>query len=388
MGAESILYRTKTKAEVPKITPSTLSLIPQLMRMIIYRFIQLYAPKAGMHRLGAIGKDKIFAVFNGPGCSSDLQRKDHLELAIAKFGYRAPHSVVVNSDDDLRKALHRIALLDESSPLRFCKPVDASQGRGAQLVSSPEAAIAFLQRGLRQYPRYLVQEVCASDQEWRYIVHREAGSILTGRTYSWRIAYKKICPEAVGDGHSTVKDLVERHPDMPRSSRERYFASHQDDDIMRVPAADQHIKLAETANARLGTYIELPEPHEMQYVDTFMSNFIGDLEEPMFEPYGYGTLCFDLGIMRPDILSRPYNHRIAAESIVFYEQQVPFGANFIYVGTPAPDASLAYLTCPGLRKLNGGVRFQIGLYRSMLASGLALRKLRLGHGTLPSMANR
>ena len=355
----------------------------QVARMFIHNSVERCGRLTGTEALRAAGKDRVFTVFNGPVNAAALQRKDRFWSTISDLGYLAPRSITINRGDDLDAAADPVTRLDDTSQRRFCKPVDGQRGLGARLVESPREAIAYLGSALRQHPRFLVQSAHVAAQEWRYIAHRDAAGILAGEPHRWRITYEKVRPFVTGDGRSSVQSLVNRHPGMPERSRHLYFASHAEDDFQAIPAAGQEVALAETANARLGIYLRYPDSQEARYLDAFMTRFLGDLERHMFQPYGYGTLCFDIGIMEPGLLYRPYNHAEASRAIVFYEHQLIFAMNVFLKDRPVSGSLPPWATSPDYWK-HDLMPFRLAFYRSMMASGIVLRDLASHRRTLPA----
>jgi hypothetical protein len=257
--------------------------------LFLHNGVERFGSAISSEFVRAGGKDRVFTVFNGPVNASGLQRKDRFGSTISDLGYLAPRSVTVNRGDDLDAALPSIIRLDSTSELRFCKPVGGERGIGAKLVGSPQEVITYLRSAPLRYRRFVVQCAHVAVQEWRYIAHRDAAGILAGEPHQWRITYEKVRPFVTGDGSSSVRSLVERHPEMPERSRQKYFASHAEDDPERILGPGQELVLAETANARLGIYLRFPDSREACYLDTFMTRFLADLEQRMFQPYGYGT---------------------------------------------------------------------------------------------------
>jgi hypothetical protein len=148
-----------------------------------------------------------------------------------------------------------------------------------------------------------------------------------------------------------------------------------------IPEVGQEVTIAETANVRLGTYLRYPDSQEARYLDIFMNRFLGDLEQRMFQPYGYGTLCFDIGIMEPGLLHRPYDHAEASRAIVFYEHQLTFGMNVFLKDRPVSGSIPPWATSPDYWKRDL-LPFRRDFYRSMLASGIMLRDLASRRRTL------
>jgi hypothetical protein len=356
---------------------------PQAARLLTHFSLERYGRLTGTEALRVASKDRVFTVFNGPVNGAALQRKDLFWSTISGLGYLAPRTTIVERGDDLDAALEAVTRLDDASQRRFCKPVDGQRGLGAMLVESPPEAIAFVGRALgRHHPRYLVQKAHVAVQEWRYIAHRDVVGILAGEPHRWGIRYEKVRPVVTGDGRSSVQSLVNGHPGMPERSRRLYFKSHAEEKFKAVPEAGQEVTIAETANVRLGTYVRYPDSRESQYLDTFMTRFLADLERHLFQPYGYGTLCFDLGIMDPDLLHRPYKHAEASRAIVFYEHQLTFGMNVFLKDRPVSGNLPPWGKAPDYWKRDI-LPFRRDFYRSMLASGIVLGDLASGRRTLP-----
>jgi hypothetical protein len=260
---------------------------------------------------------QIFTMANGPA-GVDLASKDTIGALVRGAGYLAPHSVLIQRGDDPRLVAIAIDELDSDQPSRLCKPLASSKGLGIKIVNTPKEAREFVAGQIRPY---LVEELLMPEMDVRYILHRDASQVNAGAPPGWRIAYAKVRPTIIGDGQSSVSELIERETDMPLVAKRKY-ARHHRSELQYIPPQDEVNELIHTGNVSQGAYGRIPPVQELNHLDTFMMRFLHDLEENVNAPFG--TLCFDIGIRDKALLQQTYDHDVMKANIVFYEHQLPF----------------------------------------------------------------
>lgn len=265
--------------------------------------------KVGLHK-----------TYNGSLGAEILQDKRSFAGLVQKLGYQAPSSILVSKDTRVDTLLLSIASLDANDKRRFCKPLGGSQGRGVNVATSPEKALDFVQR---QDVPYLIQNFLPPQEDWRYILHRDRQQLEKGEDQQWRIAYKKVRPSVVGDGESTLRQLILQAKEVPQYAKRKYLRKHRGDAIINeIPEAQKTIELTDSGNISQGAYGQLPNHIELEHMDRFMLVFQREVEREIGGKFG--VLCVDIGIKDRRVFDQPYNFEEMRKTIIFYEFQVPF----------------------------------------------------------------
>ncbi len=267
------------------------------------------------HAAQADKQEMTFRVINGEVGAGILPRKDQFAGFVRDLGYLAPNSIVIETGTD-PEDINR--LIDKSLPGEksyFVKPVNGIGGRDTKLITDKTELINDLAHSTEDN---LVQSDETPQEDWRYILHRDASD----SEKIWRIAYKKIRPTVVGDGKSTVEQLVQSADNIP-DDRKQKIIGKIGVKAKVVPPAALELPVATSGNITNGAYGKLPEPNELDRMDKFMARFVSDLEQQLGTKLD--TQCFDLGIKDKSIFEGDYDFEKMRRSVVFYEFQIPFG---------------------------------------------------------------
>lgn len=310
-----------------------------------------------------------FSVANGSVGSEIFPDKFAFNNLVRSLGYEAPLSVLVDPSNPEANYVERIESLDEDRSERFCKPLNSTQGRGAAMFGSAHEAYAFAHQ---QNEAYLVQTYEKPANDWRYILHYDQDQLRDGQNSAWHILFKVVQPTVMGDGHSTINQLVKQIEDMPDVAKQKYRKYHQDQ-LMVVPEANQVVKLVETGNRERGAYGLEHSQLEQDNLDQFMLTFLKDVESYLGTTLA--TTCFDLGLRDPQVLKRPYDFLAIQKNVVFYEHQMPFGMKPYLLSLPQSlnKDGLEELLPARIRRQYLEGRIYTAIIRSVIRSGVVLR---------------
>lgn len=142
-------------------------------------------------RAASIARDKAF-------CAEVLRQARVPVLAGEKF-FVTPRWAEMRAPG--READDALAYVRRAKLPVFCKPLSASNGLYAEVVESVDAFADYMQRVSREHFAILIQP-CMRGIEYRVFV-------LEGRAL---FSYRKHLPHIVGDGRSSVRDLVAALP--------------------------------------------------------------------------------------------------------------------------------------------------------------------------------
>lgn len=256
-----------------------------------------------------------FQFVNGDNGAEFLAHKYLFGDLVNKLGYRAPRSVYIQAGTNAEQVQDET--LNELSDQKsyFIKPVNGVLGKGTCHFNDLHELARVVSTS---HEDYLVQSDETPQEDWRYILHRDADS----SDRIWRIAYKKIRPIVIGDGISTIEELVRKTSEIPEDRKSKIIRKISDR-TSNVPAEGQITPVAESGNISNGAYGQLPEPEELRRMDSFMQRFVADLEGRLGTKLN--TMCFDLGILDTSIFKDEYDFEKMRETVVFYEFQMPFG---------------------------------------------------------------
>lgn len=267
------------------------------------------------HAPTADRQSMTFRFLNGDVGADILPKKQPFGELIDELGYHAPRTIYIESGSsvDQVKELAAADLSGEDS--FFIKPVNGVLGRGTGRFDDLDTLASVVASSPEDY---LVQSDETPVEDWRYILHRDTDS----NDRVWRIAYKKVRPSVVGDGVSTVSELVNHSTDIPSDKKVRIIQKIGDRSAAVAPKG-QEVAVAESGNISNGAYGQLPEQEELQRMDDFMKRFVADLEGKL--GVKLNTMCFDLGVKDKSIFEDNYDFEKMRQSVVFYEFQIPFG---------------------------------------------------------------
>lgn len=126
----------------------------------------------------------------------------------------------------------------------FCKPLAASNGVFAEVITDADAFGAYMRRAAREHFAILIQPFVRG-HEYRIFV-------LDGKTL---FSYRKLPPQVVGDGRTSLRELAARSgrldgapPHSPRARDQAKVLFAADD----IPAANQILTLEGAANRAAG----------------------------------------------------------------------------------------------------------------------------------------
>lgn len=263
----------------------------------------------------ALRQSLTFRFLNGDTGAEVLPQKRFFGDLVNELGYRAPRSVYVANGSSVENIEEVVTKQLDDQKSYFIKPVNGVQGRGTGSFHDIHELAAAVSSSSEDY---LVQSDETPQEDWRYILHRDANNT----DNVWRIAYRKVRPQVIGDGTSSIGNLVESATDIPEDRKEKII--HKiGERAHRVPQDGQITSVAESGNISNGAYGQLPDQDELHRIDGFMQRFVSDLENHLGSKLN--TMCFDLGVKDKSIFEGEYDFEKMKEEVVFYEFQIPFG---------------------------------------------------------------
>ncbi|MBA54092.1 MAG: hypothetical protein CMK89_06505 [Pseudomonadales bacterium] len=244
--------------------------------------------------------------FNGENVGLIHKKFEFIEV-VRKLGFRGPEQVAFEPGhpEQLESALN---LLRKYGAV-LCKPKDGQQGKG---IFSCEREEELSERLAQVDQGYIVQERVPPLKDYRYVYHEDPD-------VTYRVCYAKIRPVVVGDGRSSLSNLIAQSSDIPAVSKEKLGKFLLDSQLESIPESGEKVDLIDTGNISKGAYSEVVTGDELAALDKLMLALIKDIRDQ----YGLDitTYCFDIGALtdqlKPDTISK--------QDIVFYEYQVPFG---------------------------------------------------------------
>lgn len=258
-------------------------------------------------------------LFNGRSAEPLANKYHFLEVA-AKLGYHTPKQIMIKANEPIAE---KLAAFEKSFPQQlqefYFKPLDGFGGNGIFIFKSRAEAKGHLPKINADY---VIEESLKINTEFRYIRYVDAeGNI-------WRMAYEKARPIVVGNGHSTIRQLLLGKNRIPEKSRE-IVIKRKTIDLSEVPAKNERVQLADMGFVQYGAFEKLPEKEETEALDLFMSKFISDLEKHTGNQIP--LLCFDMAVLAP--LHKDLNFKESLPLFVPLECQMPFDptAYFKYI---------------------------------------------------------
>lgn len=247
-----------------------------------------------------------------------------LQLA-RELGFKAPLSVVIPGGVLTPDLIEAVLALDVAL-LRLCKPLRGQGGHGLCLAKTPEVALDLVARAGCDY---IVQQFLPPiGGDLRYVLHRTEDDLRAGRPPSVRLAVERLGPVVVGDGVSTITQLIAtlrpRWPVLlgdvhstaleiidnlrPRSltDRRKLMMGVGED---RVLGRGKRLRLIASGNVNFPKHGRLPNAELLSRLDPQMLALLAGIEERTGRPFA--TFCVDMGLT-------------ADSEPVFYEFQVPF----------------------------------------------------------------
>jgi membrane protein DedA with SNARE-associated domain len=210
---------------------------------------------------GVVGESK-FEILRHLPVESTL-RSLHLSNEPSSDGSAAP------SEDRIAVLARAIAAGEFTFPL-ILKPDASQRGAGVRLVRTLDEAVDYLRAN--EYP-IIAQAYHSGPFEAGIFYYRMPGE-LRGHVFS---ITDKVFPEVVGDGSSSLEQLVWRHP-RHRMQAARFLARFADA-RNRVPAAGECVRLAMAGNHCQGTMFldgtHLLTPELERRIDEIARSFPG-----------------------------------------------------------------------------------------------------------------
>lgn len=147
-----------------------------------------------------------------------------------------PASCLIHSNEDIRLILEKARTQQILFPF-IIKPDKGERGKGVKLISNRNE----LEKYLLDQPRedYLIQEFIEKSQEYGVFFVKNP---VTGE-FSIPSLTKKISLQVIGDGVSTISELIQNHP---RASRYQSLIHLQDPDF--IPSRNEIFKLSPMGN--------------------------------------------------------------------------------------------------------------------------------------------
>ncbi len=275
-------------------------------------------PNAFRVRNGTFGEGQAFAFqFINGDVGVELASKQSFGYTVRQLGYLAPSSILIQAGTDAHEIVEAIDLELPDEPSFFVKPVFGVGGRDTRLFTDRAALAELLSTSEEDF---LVQSDETPEQDWRYVAHKDSED----PNKVWRVAYKKVRPIVIGNGYSTLGDLILESTSIPADRKAKIIKSIGSK-ASSIGLSNQEIVVAESGNISNGAYGKLPDETELTRMDAFMSRFINDLEEHIGTRLN--TLCFDVGVKDSTVFDGDYDFDKMRKSIVFYEFQIPFGVS-------------------------------------------------------------
>lgn len=287
-------------------------------RRFIFDVLQKYAAAtvAGIFspesRFGDPDADeRVMRFLNGVG-SERLARKFDFVNTVREIGYSAPRQLFIARATD-EGTLH--ALMNSAGFVgneAYWKPTSGRWGAGIRVLPIGDVP----SRRLLDKDDYILQEKIAAKEDFRYWrINPQDQDV------SWRHCYRSFRTDVIGDGKSTIFELLGRQQNVPAMAK-ALVAGRNIASLMQVPRDGETVELVKVAHNIRGAYFERPDERRIEYLDRFMAHFTKDLENNI--GHALPILCFDIGIVDPRVFSVPFDLEKMKQSVVFFECQMPF----------------------------------------------------------------
>jgi hypothetical protein len=253
----------------------------------------------------------FFGALNGTVDGAGLGHKDHFLKIMNELEFRTPQSLILPYGHyDRNQLLEQICALDPTE-MEGRRVVKAMLGEAGQQVTIVEDEVEAVDLIMEFSPHLsLIVQAYEAGRDWRYILHRDAAAVENGDPPNVRIAYEKVRPSVIGDGISTIGQLLEAS-DMPDRSKFNIRARGHFN-LDHVVWEGMELELALTGNVYQGAYVRLPSPEELAMLDTHGIDLWNRLEQRFGR---LSVVCFDLG-------------QLASGDITHYEMQLPFALDY------------------------------------------------------------
>lgn len=287
------------------------------MRRIAWMYIKSY-------RLGIIGHpdyippQPLFMAFINGSDTEVLAHKDQFMTYVRKAGFPTPRQVTITPQmKPTQKKAMLLSLGFNPNQLVFCKRVNGFRGYGIYVMPFKDVLGYLI--GI-QHP-HVVQEAIPNSTEVRFIAVQDEVWRKT-----WRVCYKRHCPEVCGDGKSSLWSLIWELP-IPLRTKIILLRKHKKL-WRRVLPQGKKLILTHVANTRCGGYETLfDDASQVSRLDEVMTQFIRRLEDNI--GHSLPLLCFDVVIRDwQKFLNGTIEEAIAQTFII--ECQIPFVASIFF----------------------------------------------------------
>lgn len=252
--------------------------------------------------------EMVMRYFNGEG-SESLARKNEFVDMVRAIGYTAPKQARVQ-----RGALPR-ELRDATAGMQgkelYWKPNTGMRGVGMRVLPAGEMPPGRL----LERDDYIIQEKMPVKEDYRY------WRVIQDENIVWRHCYRSFRTDVVGDGTSTVLQLLRKLKQTPFLAK-LITACRNVRLLHAVPKQNEAVELVKVAHDVRGAHFARPDETRVEYLDRFMELFTKDIEHKI--GHALPVLCFDIGILDPEIFSRPFDMDQMRKNVVFFECQMPF----------------------------------------------------------------
>ena len=251
--------------------------------------------------------DLAQAVYNGTYNGNMHIKYDFGEL-IRELNFRSPEQVLFDHTKSLDVQWQQLAQFFDAQGEVLCKPLYGEQGKGIVVIANRSELRDFLSSSSEEY---LVQEFVPPVKDVRYIYHKAYG-------VTYRVCYEKRRTIVIGDGKSTVLDLIKSHSELPKHLKQKMLKKnkHRSSEVLKNGVEEC---LALTGNISNGAYSVLVKNKELEAIDHVMLTLIDRMKAE--KGISLSTYCFDIGTLVEFDENTPYR----IEDFVFYEFQIPFG---------------------------------------------------------------
>ncbi|MET0779772.1 MAG: hypothetical protein ABWY71_02975 [Candidatus Saccharimonadales bacterium] len=254
---------------------------------------------------------------NGPEAEPLADKYKFIAL-VARLGYTTPRQKLIRPSRPTD--LDKLSEIFGPDDMTICKPYCASNGRGIFEMPANDLP-QFLTTVDRSY---IVQKKIPIKEEIRYIRHIDKrGNVIQ------RVQYGKEIPKIYAGGIETIEQLIAAS-DIPAVSK-KIMRKRNAGRLGQVLPVNSAMHVPPTSNFPPKATVEWAPEHKLRVdnIDCFMRTFLADLQTAIGQPLPH--LCFDLGIIDPDILNQPYNFEAIKRTIVPFEIQLPYTL-FRYIG--------------------------------------------------------
>lgn len=244
------------------------------------------------------------SLFNG-GCEVNIHYKYEFVEILRKLSFTVPEQVKFDSKN--KSSIEEVVEFFRNHKKVLCKPEYGTMGAGIFVEEDEQNLVDLLEKTNQPY---LVQSFMPPLHDYRYIYHRSNGAC-------YRVCYEKTRPVVVGDGQSSIRDLIGSDVNIPKRMK-KIILKEQRKRLDEVPDKGTFIELVDTGNISKGAYGLLIKDESLAAIDKLVLALIEDLR--VHHGISLSTYCFDMGILNDNL----HPDTISKDDVVFYEFQMPF----------------------------------------------------------------